>query len=311
MSDQPAIQVTGLRKTFHIGFWRKKVDAVHDASFEIRQGEVFGLVGPNGAGKTTTMKMLLGLIRPDGGQARVFGQPIGPAASRNRVGFLAGPPHFPDQLRPSELLHYFGQLRGMPAKRIAERSDELLKLVGLDDARNKAIRKFSKGMIQRIGLAQALMHDPDLLILDEPMGGLDPLGRKDVRDIILSLKARGKTVLFSSHILTDVEEVCDRVAIIVRGQVTKVGSVREIAGDAQAGAEIRFIADGVDSSTLPDGVRRQAGGEWLMTVHEAAAVDNQLRALLDLGASIIGVDRHRRNLENVFVEAARVPVDSL
>ncbi len=305
MSDDIAIHCDGLKKTFHIGFMRKKVTAVQDATFDVHRGEVFGLVGHNGAGKTTTMKMLLGLIAPDAGSATLLGRSIGSAKSREGVGFLPGPPHFFERLKPAELLQYFGALSGLERRALKRQIPELIALVGLTDAQQKQLRKFSKGMLQRIGLAQALLGDPELIIMDEPMGGLDPAGRKDVRDIIFSLKERGKTVLFSSHILSDVEQTCDRIAIIIDGAVTDVGRISEIteAGSEHVEVVLRFPED---AAPEVNGLQGQAvpGGEVVYKLPSAERVEVFLRAALSAGAEVRSVDRHATSLEDVFLAQA-------
>ncbi|TVQ97223.1 MAG: ABC transporter ATP-binding protein [Deltaproteobacteria bacterium] len=308
MANDVAIHVHHLAKSFRIGFLMRKVIAVRDSTFDVRQGEIFGLVGPNGAGKTTTIKMLLGLIAPDAGSGALFGVDIRDRRSRKRVGFLPENPHFYDYLRPEELLRYFGHLYGLPRSSVEARIPGLLERVGLAEAREKQLRKFSKGMLQRIGIAQALLPDSDLVILDEPQSGLDPMGRRDVREIIVELRERGKTVLFSSHILPDVEQICDRIGIIVRGRVTRVGPLHELVdpGDGAADVVIRLPAG---ESTLPDAAlavphHRLPAGEWRLEVAGGTPVEPLLRQLLDAGVDIRHIDRHRRDLESIFLEEA-------
>ena len=218
------IAVEKLSKEFKTGVRLKRVRAVVDATFEVRPGEVFGFVGPNGAGKTTTIRTLMGLIRPSSGRCLVFGQPVPSRQARARLGFLPETPYFYDYLTVGELLDLAGRLFGLPHGVRKKRADELIEKVGLTRARTQPLKKFSKGMLQRAGLAQALMNDPELVVLDEPMSGLDPIGRKEVRDLILELRDQGKTVFFSTHILSDVEAITDRVAIIVKGELREHGT---------------------------------------------------------------------------------------
>ena len=223
------IRIQGLRKTFYIGFRRQKIEALKGIDLEIEKGEIFGFLGPNGAGKTTTIKILAGLIRPTAGKAFVLDKPAGEVASRSRIGFLPEQPYFYDYLSGEEFLDFCSRFFPMTVQERKQRVNSLLALVGLEASRRLALRKYSKGMLQRIGLAQALINDPELVILDEPMSGLDPLGRKEIRDLIASLKDRGKTIFFNTHIISDVEIICDRVGIINQGSLLKVGAVEEIA----------------------------------------------------------------------------------
>ena len=236
---ETVVRCEALHKTFYSGLLRRKVRALRDATFAVEQGEILGFVGPNGAGKTTCLKILMGLVFPSGGQALLFGHPPGHAQAKRRVGFLPESPYFYEYLTGRELLDFVGRLFGLDRALRRQRAGELLERTGLDDAADRRLRGYSKGMLQRIGLAQALMGDPDLLVLDEPMSGLDPLGRKDVRDLIAEQRERGKTVFFSTHILPDVEQLCDRVALIVRGEVRSIGRIEEQRG----GLEQAFVRE--------------------------------------------------------------------
>lgn len=228
-SAAAAVSIADLTKTYRSGWWRRRtIRALRGVSLQARQGEVFGLLGPNGAGKTTLIKILLGVIRSSGGQARLLGQPAGSLAARRRVGYL------PESLRIDRhhtawsALKFYGGTSGLSASQIAQRAPRLLQLVGLADRANEAVRRFSKGMYQRLGLAQALLHEPDLLILDEPTDGLDPVGRNEVRRLILQMRDQGKTIFLNSHILQEVELICDRVAIMAAGQVRGCGTINEL-----------------------------------------------------------------------------------
>ncbi len=310
-SDSPVLSARGLRKTFRIGFWRKQVPAVRDSTFDVRRGEIFGIVGPNGAGKTTTIKMLLGLITPDGGEAEIMGVPIHSRLARRRVSFLPETPNFYDYLKPEELLDYFGDLYDMDRREKKRRIPELLELVGLAHAKEKQLRKFSKGMLQRIGLAQALLPDADLVILDEPQSGLDPLGRKDVRDIIISQRDRGKTVVLCSHILPDVEQVCDRVAIITQGRVRKVGRLDELVALDTGEVEVSLRAHATAAATLTAAAQRareNVDGTWTFSINRAE-VDDFLAAALASDARIVSVQPRRQDLEDVFVAQATAAPD--
>ena len=221
------LDIQGLSKTF-IGKRRHRVEALKELTLSIAQGEVFGYLGPNGAGKSTTIKCLMGLIRPTAGTATIMGEPIGSVASRAKIGFLPENPAFYDYLSAEEYLRFVGKTFKMPEALLSRRTDETLKHLELWDARKRPMRGYSKGMVQRVGLAQTMIHDPDLYILDEPMSGLDPIGRALVKEIILDLKKRGKSVFFSTHITDDVEKVCDRVGVIVKGQLEALDSVENI-----------------------------------------------------------------------------------
>jgi ABC-2 type transport system ATP-binding protein len=223
------IEVNGLVKDHISHFLRKKFRALDGLDFAITRGEVFGLLGPNGAGKTTTQKLLLGLLKPTEGTVSVLGYPAGHPKALEKIGFLPENPYFYSYLTANEFLDFFGRLFGLNAQQRKERSKELLHLVSLDDAADRHVRKFSKGMLQRLGIAQALINDPDLVFLDEPNTGLDPIGRRDIRRIIKSLKDQGKTILLNSHLLPDVNELCDRIMILHRGRCVALSTVHEIS----------------------------------------------------------------------------------
>ena len=229
-----AIEAINISKEFKRGIGYKKVRALEDLNLEIHKGEVFGFLGPNGAGKSTTIKILMDLIHPNGGSASILGKDIRSVEARRSVGYLPESPYFYDYLSAEELLWFGGRAAGLTKRAIAERSEMLIDKVSLREARTRHIRTFSKGMLQRAGLALALIHDPDVVILDEPMSGLDPIGRKMVGDLLVELKSQGKTVFFSSHILTDVERFCDRVGILVAGRLRMVDSLNNLLSDGAA-----------------------------------------------------------------------------
>lgn len=224
----PAVEIRGLTKHYALHWRRGKLLALEDLNLDVRQGEVFGLLGPNGSGKSTTMKLLLGLVAPTRGTARIFGEMAGSMAARRRLGFLPENPYFPAFLSGREVLRYYGKLTGLSGRPLEARLEALLELVGLKGAGDRRLRTYSKGMLQRIGLAQAMLHDPDLLLLDEPTAGVDPLGSRQIRDLMLMLKGQGKTVIFSSHLLEQVEEVADRVAILHQGRKLREGRLEEL-----------------------------------------------------------------------------------
>jgi ABC-2 type transport system ATP-binding protein len=225
------VEITDLKKVFYLGFFRKRVDAVKKVSFSVQEGEIFGLLGPNGAGKTTTIKTMMGLIRPSSGKIQLSGIDSSNPNARASVGYLPENPYFHEYLNPLELLTFHGKLAGMSTASIRERRELLIEKVGLKDAAKRPLRKFSKGMLQRIGVALALISDPKILILDEPMSGLDPVGRRFMVDLMSDLNRQGKTILFSSHILSDVERLCRRVVILNKGEVAAQGSIEELLKD--------------------------------------------------------------------------------
>src|SRR5580698_4455619 len=297
----PAIEIQSLTKDYAVGFWRKKMRRSLDAlSLEVHEGEAFGFLGPNGAGKTTTLKLLMGIIFPTSGTARIRGRSIDDVSMHREIGYLREQPYFYDYLKARELLDYFAQFYGFSAAERKERVDRFLDLVGLSAAANVQLRKFSKGMLQRVGIAQAILHDPKVVFLDEPMSGLDPVGRREVRDIILELKRQGRTVFFSTHILSDAEALCDRVAIIHQGQLQGVGAPNEIVSLEVYGMEVLFeLKPGV---AVPAGLASKAtntGNRYRVEVPEAdlyAAVE-QLKLA---NAKILSVTPLRASLEDYF-----------
>src|ERR1700751_484468 len=234
-----AIEILGLEKTYRVGFWRKRTKrALHPLHLTVEQGEIFGFLGPHGRGKPTTVKILMGLVFPTAGAARILGRDWTDPDIKAQIGFLPEQPYFYDYLTAHELLNYYGPLSGVPAKHRKQRIEEVLQRVGLSDVKGVQLRKFSKGMLQRAGIAQAILHDPKVIFLDEPMSGLDPVGRREVRDLMEQLKHEGKTVFFSTHILSDAEALCDRVAIIYKGELRGVGAVEELTASVQGKAEV-------------------------------------------------------------------------
>lgn len=306
---QPVVQVQNLRKTFRVGFWGRQVTVVDGLSLDVQRGEVFGFLGPNGAGKTTTIKMLMGLIYPSGGWAALFGRPIGDPTAKAKVGFLPESPYFYDYLTSREFLRFYGHLFGLMGAALEQRIDELLELVGMTHARDLQLRKFSKGMLQRVGIAQALINDPELVVLDEPMSGLDPIGRKEVRGLILRLKESGKTVMFSSHILHDAELLCDRVAMIMKGRLVACGQVSELI-DPGTTQEVEMVVDRLSPDGIdmlqPLTIRLSLHSERVVaTLASQRQVDEALEVIRSQRAKLISLLPHKASLEDLFIRKAR------
>lgn len=303
----PAIETENLTKEYPYGFLHlRKKASLEGLSMQVETGEVFGFIGPNGAGKSTTIKLLLGLIFPDAGSARILGKPIGDVEMHREIGYLPEQPYFYDYLTATELLDYFARFHDLRAVDRKERVQQTLKKVGLETARKIQLRKYSKGMLQRVGLAQAILHDPKVVILDEPMSGLDPLGRREVRDIILELKHDGKTVMFSTHILSDAEMLCDRVGVIVGGKLRGVGAPGQIVDMKTQGMEILFEVEGSGTSPLLSKATR-TGDRYRLQVAEEELY-GAIEQLRGAGAKILSVAQVRATLEEFFmnlVEADR------
>jgi ABC-2 type transport system ATP-binding protein len=302
------IRAEGLTKTFRTGFWMRPVHAVRGLDLEVREGEIFGFLGPNGAGKTTTIKMLASLIRPTSGHAWIQGTPVAEPKSRQHLGFLPEGTYFHDYLTGSEFLDMHARLLGMSRSERRSRASELLKRVGLPNAGDIQLRRYSKGMRQRVGLAQAMIGNPDLLMLDEPLSGLDPIGRRELRDLILELRAEGKTVFFSSHILADAEMICDRVAILVGGQITQHGYLEELLGQETRGFEL--VAEGIDESLWAElsSEARQSVAQGSRHLFEYATEDQAEKALdcvRAAGGRIRSYVPRRRSLEDLLIEDSR------
>ncbi|MGB8851082.1 MAG: ABC transporter ATP-binding protein, partial [Candidatus Acidiferrales bacterium] len=296
-----AIEIDGLTKDYATGFWRKKRRRALDGlSFEVKEGEVFGFLGPNGAGKTTTIKLLLSLIFPTSGTARIRGRSINDVEMHREIGFLPEQPYFYDYLTAREFLDYSARFFGFNAAERRERVSRFLERVGLATAANVQLRKFSKGMMQRVGIAQAILHDPPVVILDEPTSGLDPVGRREVRDIILDLKRQGRTVFFSTHILPDAEVLCDRVAVLLGGKLQGVGTPREIMAIEVQGMEIHFeLAAG---QPLPATFANRAmptGSLYRVEVPEAQLYE-AIEELRGAGARILSITQLKPTLEDYF-----------
>jgi ABC-2 type transport system ATP-binding protein len=303
-----AIETEGLTKDFAVGFWRPRpYRALDQLTLTVEAGEVFGFLGPNGAGKSTALKLLMQLLYPTAGTARILGRPVGDAAVRQRIGFLAENPYYYDYLTAEELLSYFARLFGYRGSEVTTRVSRVLDDVGIGKERRLRLRRFSKGMLQRVGLAQALLNDPEVVFLDEPMSGLDPLGRRHVRDIILALRARGCTVFFSSHILSDAEALCSRVGVLVQGRLVTSGRVSEILAFELKGWEL--VVSGVGEAVAPQlsalalQVTPMSDGHVMLHLAANADPERALSELRRLGVQVVSLNPVRETLEDYFLQA--------
>jgi ABC-2 type transport system ATP-binding protein len=308
MQEPPAdiVKVENIVKDFRPGFGLVRKRVLHGISFSVRQGEIFGFLGPNGAGKTTTLKILMGLIHAQGGSATILGHDIGESEYRRHVGFLPENPYFYDFLSGAEFLDFYARVSGVPAQERPARVAKLLEQVGLTGAARARLRTYSKGMLQRIGIAQAIVHDPEIVFLDEPMSGLDPIGRKEVRDLILRLNGEGKTIFMNTHILSDVEMLCHRVAILVKGKIRYTGSSEEFLASEERSADVvlaRLPADAVMIIEERFGVSMRGQGDQVEMRISEKDVKDLLRLALDVGSEIVSVTPHRVSLETIFLSA--------
>jgi ABC-2 type transport system ATP-binding protein len=306
-----AIRTEALTKHYAVGFWRPRpYVALQALSLAVAQGEVFGFLGPNGAGKTTTLKLLMQLIFPTSGRAEILGRPVGDRAIKRRLGYLPENPYFYDYLTAEELLQYFGGLFGYSAADRRTRASRLLDEVGIGAERKLQLRKFSKGMLQRVGIAQALINEPEIVFLDEPMSGLDPLGRRDIRQLILSLRQRGCTVFFSSHVLSDAEALCSRVAILVRGRLAAEGALSELLADRARGWEL--VVTGMTESVLEraralgqiTGSVALGPGRYTLQAAASSAPERLVADLAGCGVRVVSLNPVSDTLEDLFVRHA-------
>ena len=307
MKTMPVIEITNLTKDYEVGFWRKrKVRALDDLSLSIDRGQIFGFLGANGAGKTTTLKLLMRLIFPTNGTAKILGRDIQDVRMHERIGYLPENPYFYDYLTAREFLDYCAEIFGFPSAERKKRAADLLARVKLDEKRwDTQLRKFSKGMLQRVGLVQSLINDPEIVFLDEPMSGLDPVGRREVRDLIAALRDEGKTVFMCSHILSDIEVLCDRVAILKRGRLAQVGYLDELRRTTEGPNRMEVMATGTGAETLskylpeteitptPRGLRIELASE--------DEIDEVLAALRKAGGKIVSVQPVKQSLEELFL----------
>lgn len=304
----PAVEITNLTKDYEVGFWRKrKVRALDDLTLSIDENQIFGFLGANGAGKTTTLKLLMRLIFPTGGSARILGSDIQDVRMHRRIGYLPENPYFYDYLTARELVEYCAQLFGFAAAERRKRAADLLARVGLDEKRwDTQLRKFSKGMLQRVGLAQSLVNDPEIVFLDEPMSGLDPVGRREVRDLIASLRDEGKTVFMCSHILSDIEVLCDRVAILKRGRLAQTGHLDELRQRPDDPHQLELIATGADAvalkQLLPDGHITPTPSGLRIEISAENEIEAVLAALRKAGGKVVSIQPVKQSLEELFLE---------
>jgi ABC-2 type transport system ATP-binding protein len=306
-----AIEILALEKRYLVGFWRKREKtALRPLSLMVEDGEVFGYLGPNGAGKTTTLKLLMSLVFPTSGSARILNLDYTDPAVKARVGYLPEQPYFYDQLTAPELLEYYAQLSGVAARDRKRRVHQMLERVGLPDVGRMQLRKFSKGMLQRVGIAQAILHDPAVVFLDEPMSGLDPIGRREVRDLISELKDEGKTVFFSTHILSDAEALCDRVAILHKGELRGTGAVADLTGSVRARVEVLYIGSSATSAVKELGAEVRATGETIRAVLPDNQLDAAIDAIRSAKAKLVAVTPVRTTLEDYFVANVRTDAPS-
>ena len=298
-----AIEILGLEKTYSIGFWRKRPKhALRPLDLKVEEGEIFGFLGPNGAGKTTTLKLLMGLIFPTAGSARILGMEIDDPRMKAQIGFLPEQPYFYDYLTARELLDYYGQLSGVEAKQRPSRVNEVLERVGLPDVGGVQLRKFSKGMLQRVGIAQAILHDPKVVFFDEPMSGLDPMGRREVRDLMAQLKHEGKTVFFSTHILSDAEALCDRVAIIHQGELRGVGAVADLTSSVHGKVEVVWQGTAVPASLRALGAECHVTRDTVRAMLSEANQDAAIEALRRERLRLVSVTPVRTSLEDYYLQ---------
>jgi ABC-2 type transport system ATP-binding protein len=308
----PALSTFELTKDFPVGFWRKRpYRALDQLTLDVQPGEVFGFLGPNGAGKTTTLKLLLQLVFPTSGRAELLGRPLGDVEVRRRIGYLPENPYFYDYLTAEELLTYFAGLFGYDARERRKRTSRMLDEVGIGAERRLQLRKFSKGMLQRVGIAQALINDPELVIFDEPMSGLDPLGRREVRTLILTLRDRGCTVFFSSHVLSDAEALCSRVAILAKGRLVASGRLSEMLAFDAGGWEL-IIAEAGDGliarlGSLVRRVVRLGPDRYQLDLAPESTPDRVLADVASEGGRLVSLNPIRATLEEIFVERVSVP----
>ena len=307
----PIVEIENLTKDYEVGFWRKrKVRALDSLSLSVNQGEIFGVLGANGAGKTTTLKLLMRLIFPTSGNAKILGHEIADIGMHQRIGYLPENPYFYDYLTAREFLEYCAELFGYNHVQRRKRTEELLRRVRLEEKNwNTQLRKFSKGMLQRVGLAQAVINDPEVVFLDEPMSGLDPIGRREVRDLIASLRQEGKTVFMCSHILSDIEVLCDRVGIMKRGKLAHVGHLDQLRQTSSDRNLVEIIVTATDEAALrsqmlsTDKVELSSTASGLrIQVSDESEVDSVLAALRKTGGKLVSIQPVRQSLEELFLD---------
>lgn len=300
-----AIRTQGLTKEFYDPLKREKLVAVDDLNLVVERGEIFGFLGPNGAGKTTTIKMLLGLIFPTRGEAWLLGEPIGNKEVRKKVSYMPENPYFYDYMTGEELLYFYGSLFGLKGNELKRRVDELLEITGMDEHRKKAVREYSRGMSQRIGIAQALVNDPELLILDEPTSGLDPIAHKEMRDLLLRLKEQGKTIFLCSHQLSDVEMVCDRVGIMNKGKLVTVGRLDDLLKVGEVEIVVEGVEENLDALEKIASRLHKRDGTYLLYVDGEEKAQEVLDFVVKNKGRVLSMVPLRRSLEELFVEIVK------
>jgi len=304
-----AVEIDRVCFSVRKNFWNREKKILDHVSLSVEQGEIFGFIGPNGAGKTTTIKAVLGLLRPDHGTVKILGQGPSSLWVRGHLGFMPEQPYFPAEVSALELVTTHGMLAGLPAKTARARSNEILERVGLKGAEKERLRNYSKGMLQRAGLAQALVAQPEIVILDEPMSGLDPMGRRDVRDLLVELRASGTTVLFSTHILADVELICDRVGILIKGRMRKIGTLKELLVGTATGVEVvaeNLAAEAFASWGAGTHAQRQQDGSVLVIANDLPSANQMIDRIREVGGTIRTVQTGRVSLEDLYVDTASI-----
>jgi ABC-2 type transport system ATP-binding protein len=310
---ETVIEINNLSKDYETGFWRKKkVRALDDLSLRVEGGQIFGFLGGNGAGKTTTIKILMSLLFPTAGSAKILGRDISDVSMHREIGYCPENPYFYDYLTAFELMNYFGEIFGLSGAKQKDRSAELLTRVGLEEeAWNRQLRKFSKGMLQRVGLAQSLVNDPKIVFLDEPMSGLDPMGRREIRELIASLRASGTTVFMSTHILSDVEALCDQVAILRGGKLAATGDLHELLASGGAAQSYEINAAGISAASMNGSissiavrVSEKANGISVEVASEAD-IDAAIKAIRGHGGRLLSVNPIKQSLEEFFVKETK------
>jgi ABC-2 type transport system ATP-binding protein len=303
-----AIEIRDLTKEYEVGFWRKtKKRGLCGLSLQVEDGEIFGCLGPNGAGKTTTLKILMGLTFPTSGSASILGKPIDDPAMKRQVGFLPEQPYFYDYLTALELLEYYAALSGVDAKERRGRANAMLAKVGLTESASVQLRKFSKGMLQRIGIAQAIIHDPKVVFLDEPMSGLDPVGRREVRDLIQELNDAGKTIFFSTHILSDAETLCDRVAVLHQGELRGVEVVGDLLAAARGKVEVTWQGTLEIAAIRSGALSYRIAGETARAVITESDLDDTIDAIRAAHAQLVSITPVHGTLEEYFLKKINSP----
>lgn len=306
-----AVEISNLSKDYEIGFWRKrKVRALDDLTLSVRPGQIFGFLGGNGAGKTTTIKLLMRLMFPTEGSAKILGRDIADVQMHKRIGYCPENPYFYDYLTATELMDYFGQLFGYDVKKRAARSGDLLSAVGLEERDwRKQLRKYSKGMLQRVALAQSLINEPEIVFLDEPMSGLDPVGRREIRELIVGLREKGVTVFMSTHILSDIEALCDEVAILRNGKLAASGNLRDLLANTGEQRALEVSIQGIAADAIREPVELIAGASLsqkpngaMIQIIDESDIEAVLKITRDAGGSLISIQPVKQSLEELFVK---------